>query len=64
MPTFNPATFLLTILTLILSITVHEWAHAATADAIRDGLVAAGVLVEDTPGGARWSLARPGQEGD
>ncbi|MDO5629362.1 MAG: cysteine--tRNA ligase [Mobilicoccus sp.] len=30
----------------------------ATADAIRDALVAAGIAVEDTPAGARWSLAR------
>ncbi|GAB47174.1 cysteine--tRNA ligase [Mobilicoccus pelagius] len=30
----------------------------ATADAIRDSLTAAGVAVEDTPSGARWSLAR------
>ena len=30
----------------------------ATADAIRDSLTAAGVAVEDTPAGARWSLAR------
>jgi len=30
-----------------------------TADAIRDRLTAAGVVVEDTSGGARWSLARP-----
>jgi cysteinyl-tRNA synthetase len=29
-----------------------------TADQIRDELVAAGVAVEDTPSGARWSLAR------
>ncbi len=29
-----------------------------TADAIRDELTAAGVVVEDTAGGARWSLAR------
>jgi cysteinyl-tRNA synthetase len=35
----------------------------APADQIRDRLLAAGVLVEDTPAGARWSLARPGQEG-
>jgi len=28
----------------------------ATADAIRDRLIAAGVVVEDTPEGARWSL--------
>ena len=31
----------------------------ATADAIRDTLAAAGIAVEDTAGGARWSLARP-----
>jgi cysteinyl-tRNA synthetase len=31
----------------------------ATADAIRDRLAEAGVLVEDQPGGARWSLATP-----
>ncbi len=30
----------------------------ATADTIRDELAAAGVLVEDTAGGARWTLAR------
>ncbi|GAB3686821.1 cysteine--tRNA ligase [Angustibacter aerolatus] len=30
----------------------------ATADAVRDRLAAAGVVVEDTPDGARWSLAR------
>ncbi len=32
----------------------------ATADAIRDQLAAAGVLVEDTASGARWGLARSG----
>ncbi|HET7397624.1 MAG TPA: cysteine--tRNA ligase [Intrasporangium sp.] len=31
----------------------------ARADAIRDELAAAGILIEDTPSGARWSLARP-----
>ncbi|MBO0829165.1 MAG: cysteine--tRNA ligase, partial [Streptosporangiales bacterium] len=30
----------------------------ATADALRDGLAAAGVVVEDTPHGTRWSLGR------
>ncbi len=30
----------------------------ATADAIRDELAAAGVVVEDTPDGQRWELAR------
>jgi cysteinyl-tRNA synthetase len=30
----------------------------AAADAIRDGLRAAGVVVEDTPAGARWEIAR------
>ncbi|WP_018657427.1 cysteine--tRNA ligase [Actinomadura flavalba] len=30
----------------------------AAADAIRDGLTAAGVLVEDTPHGPRWELKR------
>jgi cysteinyl-tRNA synthetase len=29
----------------------------AAADAVRDGLKAAGVVVEDTPAGPRWSLA-------
>ena len=28
------------------------------ADAIRDRLPAAGIAIEDTPSGARWSLAR------
>ena len=28
----------------------------ATADAVRDSLRAAGILIEDTPAGARWSL--------
>jgi cysteinyl-tRNA synthetase len=30
----------------------------ATADAIRDQLAAAGVVLEDTAAGARWSIAR------
>jgi len=30
----------------------------ATADAVRDRLAAAGIAIEDTPAGARWSLAR------
>ncbi|WP_426565297.1 cysteine--tRNA ligase [Angustibacter sp. McL0619] len=30
----------------------------STADAIRDRLVAAGIAIEDTPAGARWSLLR------
>jgi len=36
----------------------------ATSDAIRDRLAAAGVVVEDSPTGARWTLAaeRPGEE--
>jgi cysteinyl-tRNA synthetase len=29
-----------------------------TADALRDGLAAAGVVIEDTPKGPRWSLGR------
>ena len=33
-----------------------------SADAIRDTLTAAGVVVEDTAGGARWSLAKPTHE--
>ena len=27
------------------------------ADALRDGLASSGIVVEDTPTGARWSLA-------
>ena len=38
----------------------------AAADAVRDGLKAAGILVEDTPAGPRWTLADPqvGPEGN
>ncbi len=32
----------------------------AVADALRDGLAASGIVVEDTPTGARWSLAEEG----
>jgi cysteinyl-tRNA synthetase len=31
----------------------------ATADAVRDRLAEAGIEVEDTPAGARWSVTRP-----
>ena len=31
----------------------------ARADEIRDALAAAGIAIEDTPSGARWSLVRP-----
>lgn len=34
----------------------------ATADAIRDALTTAGITVEDTPAGARWSVARRSDE--
>ncbi|MCU1432720.1 MAG: cysteinyl-tRNA synthetase [Actinotalea sp.] len=34
----------------------------ATADAVRDRLAAAGVVVEDSPTGARWSLAQDNDE--
>lgn len=35
----------------------------ATADAVRQRLTHAGIAVEDTPAGARWSLARTTEEG-
>ena len=35
-----------------------------TADAIRDRLLAAGIVVEDSPAGARWSLAATREEQD
>ncbi|MES2459818.1 MAG: site-2 protease family protein [Armatimonadota bacterium] len=38
MPEFNFGYFLIMITVLILSITVHEWAHAVTADAMGDPL--------------------------
>ncbi len=34
----------------------------AAADAVRDGLKTAGVLVEDTPAGPRWTVAVPAHE--
>jgi cysteinyl-tRNA synthetase len=36
----------------------------ATADAVRDRLAKAGIEVEDTPAGPRWSVARPVPAGD
>jgi cysteinyl-tRNA synthetase len=30
------------------------------ADAIGDALVGVGIVIDDTPSGARWSPARPG----
>lgn len=36
----------------------------ATADAVRDRLTGAGIEVEDTPAGPRWSVARPSAGGD
>jgi len=34
----------------------------ATSDAIRDGLVAAGIEIRDTRDGTEWDLAAPGGE--
>ena len=36
----------------------------AAADKVRDGLKAAGILIEDTPAGPRWTLAAPGSRSD
>jgi cysteinyl-tRNA synthetase len=33
----------------------------AAADGIRDGLRAAGILVEDTAAGSRWTITAPGE---
>ncbi len=57
-----------TLSTLIRSeLDLREKARAerdfATADGIRDKLAAAGVAIEDTPDGVRWSLTEPKQEG-
>ena len=44
-----------------LILTIRSQARAkkdwATADAIRDGLKPLGIVVEDTPQGARWKRA-------
>ncbi|MFZ2013785.1 MAG: cysteine--tRNA ligase [Nocardioides sp.] len=38
----------------------HDWGRA---DAIRDRIAAAGIAVEDTPDGPKWSLAAPAEDG-
>jgi cysteinyl-tRNA synthetase len=48
--------------TVQLALTERESARArkdfAASDAIRDGLIALGIIIEDTPHGPRWSITR------
>jgi cysteinyl-tRNA synthetase len=62
--TADADTGLLAVVDALVQVALEQRAAArarldyAAADAIRDGLRAAGVVVEDTPAGPRWELAR------
>ncbi len=62
----GPASGLNGVVDALVQVALQERAEArarkdwAAADRVRDALAASGVLVEDTPSGARWTLAEEG----